>query len=75
MQRKLLIKLQQHIAQKEFTILTGARQTGKSTLLKNLQAYCNKNNMPTIFLNLENKLLLDDLNQNPLNVLLLFSSW
>ena len=67
--RNLFSKLLQHIEKKEFTIITGARQTGKSTLMRQLEAHCKKNNIPSVFLNLENKAILADLNQSPLNLL------
>ena len=57
-----------HLPRKEFTILTGARQTGKSTLLRQMEKACKENGMPTLFLNLEQKPLLEDLNTSPLNL-------
>jgi uncharacterized protein len=68
-QRALFENLKSHLAKKEFSILTGARQTGKSTLLKQLELYCRQEHIPVIFFNLENKSILDELNQNPLNIL------
>lgn len=68
MRRKLFSTLLQHLDKKEFTIITGARQTGKSTLLRQLNDHCKKNGIPTVFLNLENKQLLSDLDLSPLNV-------
>ncbi|MDR1729372.1 MAG: ATP-binding protein [Prevotellaceae bacterium] len=67
--RNLFAKLQQHIKKKEFSIITGARQMGKSTLMRQLDEYCQKMNTPTVFLNLENRAVLNDLNQSPLNLL------
>ena len=69
MKRKLYQKLLQHLLKKEFTIITGARQTGKSTLLSGMRAYCQVNDMPHIFINLENKAFLAELDSNPLNLL------
>lgn len=69
MKRKLFEKLLRHCSKREFTILTGARQTGKSTLLKDLDQTLKSKNEPTVFLNLENKILLDELNNSPLNLL------
>ena len=68
MKRNLFEKLLQHIVRKEFTIITGARQTGKSTLMKQLERHCKDAQMPTAFLNLENKNLLFDLDKSPLNL-------
>ncbi|PSL04480.1 ATP-binding protein [Cecembia rubra] len=67
--RKLFNKLVQHLPKKEFTILTGARQSGKTTLLNNLREYCKQQGIPEIFINLENKILLAELDANPLNLL------
>ncbi|MEB2786279.1 ATP-binding protein [Algoriphagus persicinus] len=74
MRRKLFTDLYQHIPKKEFTILTGARQTGKSTLLRDLEHECKKDKLPTVFINLENKELLNFLDANPLNILSFLSS-
>lgn len=67
--RKLFEKLKVHIPKKEFCIITGARQTGKSTILRQLESYCKQNSMPTVFLNLEYKSILAELNENPLNIM------
>jgi uncharacterized protein len=64
--RKEAVIIQKHIHQKEFTIVTGARQIGKSTLLKYL--FEQITDQPTVFLNLERKNILVDLNENPENV-------
>ena len=69
MKRELFAALQKHLEKKEFTILTGARQTGKSTLLKQLEEDCKQSGIPTIFLNLENKSILAELNKSPLSII------
>ena len=69
MERNLLETLLSHLEKKEFTILTGTRQTGKSTLLRQLERFCKEKSIPTVFLNLENKNLLSELDKSPLNVL------
>lgn len=69
MRRKLFDKLKTHLSKKEFIVLTGARQTGKSTLLKQVEIYCREQAIPTIFLNLEQKTILADLDNDPLNLL------
>jgi len=69
MERNLFDALKSHLEKKEFTIVTGARQTGKSTLLRQLEIYCKGKSTPTFFLNLENKQLLSELNKSPLNLL------
>ena len=58
-----------HIPRKEFSILTGARQTGKSTLLRQIHEYCISEGIPSVLLNLENKSILTEIDENPLNVL------
>ena len=67
--RKLFDNLLAHLLKKEFSIITGARQTGKSTLLKQMGDYCKQMDIPVVFLNLENKTILAELNENPLNLL------
>jgi hypothetical protein len=67
-QRKLFDKLVAHLAKKEFSIITGARQTGKSTLLRQVEEYCKTADFPTAFLNLENKSVLAELNKHPMNL-------
>lgn len=67
--RKLYNSLLAHLVKKEFSIITGARQTGKSTLLRQLEMHCKEQHLPAIFMNLENKLLVEELNQSPLNLL------
>ena len=62
-------KLKLHLPKKEFTILTGARQTGKSTLLKELEKYCKEQGIAVTILNFEFKNILADLDENPLNLL------
>ncbi len=66
--RKVYSKLLQHLSKKEYSILTGARQTGKSTILRQLEAHCKQAGIPHVFLNLENKAILAELNDSPLNV-------
>jgi uncharacterized protein len=67
--RKLYNKLLDHLTKKEFAIITGARQTGKSTLLQELLKTCKEQAQPTIFINLENKAVLAEMDDNPLNLL------
>ena len=69
MRRIMLEKLKQHLPKKEFTILTGARQTGKSTLLKEIEKHCKEEDISVTFLNFEFKNILADLDENPLNLL------
>ncbi|MDR0572592.1 MAG: ATP-binding protein [Tannerella sp.] len=68
MVRNLFEPVLRHLLKKEFTIITGARQTGKSTLIKQLNEHCRKEGIPSIFLNLENKNVLAHLNESPFNL-------
>ncbi len=67
--RKLYEKLVEHLGKREFTIVTGARQTGKSTILHELMKMCKSLDKPSIFINLENKTVLAELDANPFNLL------
>jgi predicted AAA+ superfamily ATPase len=69
MVRKLFNILQAHLDKKEFTIITGAQQTGKSTLMRELETHCTRANIPCVFLNLENRKILAELDESPLNIL------
>lgn len=69
MRRKLFEDLYNHLKKDEATLLIGARQTGKSTLLRDLESESKKEQIPTVFINLENKNLLAELNFSPLNLL------
>jgi len=69
MERVLYHQIIEHLDKKEHTIITGARQTGKSTLLKQTADYCGKKNDPVVFLNLENKDILAELEQSPVNLM------
>lgn len=66
--RSLYPDLLNHVPEKEYTILIGARQTGKSTLLKQLQDALLKNGETVVLLNLERKDILLELNQSPENI-------
>jgi len=66
--RNLFELLKSHLDKQEFTILTGARQTGKSTLLRQLESFCKESQVPSVFLNMENKNILLELNQSPLKI-------
>jgi uncharacterized protein len=70
--RSLYSELLNHVPEKECTILIGARQTGKSTLLKQLQDALIKNGETVVLVNLERKDILLELNQSPENILRYF---
>jgi predicted AAA+ superfamily ATPase len=66
--RKKHLVILNHIPKKEFTILIGARQIGKSTMLKQLFEDLNQGGETVYFLNLDRKDILDELNENPENL-------
>lgn len=68
MVRKTIEKISKHIENKEFTIITGARQIGKSTMLKQIQEAYEKKKYPVVMLNLERKNILQELDENPENI-------
>ncbi len=67
-QRKKHTAIVSHLSKKEFTILIGARQIGKSTLLKQLFQDLNQKGETVYFLNLDRKEILDELNESPENL-------
>jgi uncharacterized protein len=66
--RKLYSNIEAHTIAKEYTILIGARQTGKSTLLRQLSDELKKVYSTVVFLNLERKDILLELDQSPENI-------
>ena len=53
--RKILAQLNNHLKEKEITLIVGARQTGKTTLIQLLQKDLIKKGEKTIFLDLDNE--------------------
>ncbi|MAT54767.1 MAG: ATPase [Saprospirales bacterium] len=51
--RHLLPKLREHLSQKEITLLVGARQVGKTTLLQQLRSELDNAGARTLFFNLD----------------------
>ena len=66
--RKKQLIIAKHLSKKEFTILIGQRQIGKSTMLKQLYEDLKLKGETCYFLNLDRKDILDDLNINPENL-------
>jgi len=62
--RFLYKNLEKHLKHKNYTIITGARQVGKTSLLKQLYFHLQKKNEEVVLLNLENKELLRSLNRD-----------
>src|SRR5258705_6370231 len=67
-QRKKYSAIAEHLSKKEFTILIGARQIGKSTLLKQLFDDLHQKGEAVYFLNLDRKEILEELNESPENL-------
>ncbi|MEZ4828911.1 MAG: ATP-binding protein [Bacteroidia bacterium] len=63
-QRKIFGHLLQHLQKQEHTILIGARQTGKSTLLKQLAEFLSNTGEQVVSLNLERKDILIELDRS-----------
>lgn len=66
--RALFSKLVDHLSEKEFAIITGARQTGKTTLLSQLADHLKQNNELAYSFTLEDPSILSRLNQHPDNL-------
>ncbi len=66
--RKLLSDLIDHINETEFMIITGARQTGKTTLLSQLADHLKRKNDTVYSITLEDPSILSRLNQHPENL-------
>ena len=60
--------LLQHCDKKQFTIITGARQTGKTTLLKELEKHLRVQGKEVHYLTFENRAVLAEVNQHPDNL-------
>ena len=61
-------KILKHLKRKEITLITGPRQVGKTTIMKQIQAELKSRGDVTYFITLENKALLELLNINPENI-------
>jgi predicted AAA+ superfamily ATPase len=68
MQRKSLSKVIDHLERKEFTILIGPRQVGKTTLLKQVNEYNKKKNQISTLITFENPEILTQINIHPENI-------
>ena len=66
--RKLYFSLIDHLFKKQYTIISGARQTGKTTLLHQIEQYLIEKKRKTYFFNLEEMDILSDFNVNPENI-------
>ncbi len=68
LKRRLFFKLKEHLEEKEYSIVTGARQTGKTTLLLQLQEELLAANKAVHYLTLEEPEILTSLNEHPENI-------
>ncbi len=66
--RDILDKIKKVLLREEFIILSGARQTGKTTLMRILKDYLEKSGHPCYYFNLENPEYLKLFNENTFNV-------
>jgi len=66
MNRRLLFEdLKSHLSKKQITLLIGARQVGKTTLLKQLQTETQQHGQDTHYITLEDPQYLELLNEHP----------
>lgn len=73
LKRHLFTELSNHLPAKQYTIITGARQTGKTTLLKQLEAELVSKNERVYYFNLEDPEILANFNRHPDNIFRYFS--
>lgn len=66
--RLLYEPIKQHLSKKEYTIITGARQTGKTTILRELYREQKEKNLPTYYISFENIEVLREVDKNPENL-------
>ncbi len=70
MKKRLLFEtIKKHLKKKQISLIIGARQTGKTTLMQQLQYQVNQENLPSFFLTLEDPKILSILNEHPGNLL------
>lgn len=69
MKKRLIYQsLWNHLEKKQITLLQGARQTGKTTLLEQIHGDLEKKGLQSSFISLEDKELLTSINQRPQNL-------
>ena len=67
-EREIYQDIESHVFRKEFTIITGARQTGKTTILKQLFIKLKEKEQDVWFINFENQDILTKINESPENL-------
>jgi len=71
--RDLTLEIKKYLEKDEIILIVGARQVGKTTLLRQLEEIIKNQNKVSYFLNLEDPEYLSLLNQSPKNLLKIFS--
>jgi predicted AAA+ superfamily ATPase len=66
--RAIYKALLDHLPKKEFAIITGARQTGKTTLIEQIKETLDENNQENYLLSAEDSSVLKALNKHPENI-------
>lgn len=66
--RKIYPKIEENLKKPDILLIVGARQTGKTTILKNLFQDLKKNTNQVFLFSLEDPALLSDLNKHPENI-------
>ncbi len=64
-ERASFADIHQHVSDKRYTIITGARQVGKTSLLRLLYQQLKSEDKQVFFFTFENHEILDSINQNP----------
>lgn len=67
-ERNLNSKIKKHLDKKEYTIITGARQTGKTSIISELFKVLKTKSNRVFFLTFENAEILRSINENPENI-------
>lgn len=67
-QRLILDSILSHLKKKQHTIITGARQTGKTTILNQLFKLLNADNKKTVLVSFEKEEILRKINTDPENI-------
>jgi uncharacterized protein len=68
LERTIETKIRKHLNRKEFTIITGARQTGKTTLIQKIFQDTKKANKKCFYISFENIEILQNINEHPENI-------
>lgn len=71
--RDIIHRLEQELANPEILVLLGPRQVGKTTLLKELENYANRQGHKTVFFDLEQPQVLADFNRSNSEIVKLIS--